>query len=93
MVEEARLESVYTSKAYHGFESRSLRTASLSFPSQGAQTFFCRRTLPQMLFKAIFIYSCDLLLIGNQTDGSGAASTWPVTMYRGMRLVLHPVKL
>ena len=25
MVEEARLESVYTSKAYHGFESRSLR--------------------------------------------------------------------
>ena len=25
MVEEARLESVYTPKAYHGFESRSLR--------------------------------------------------------------------
>ena len=25
MVEEARLESVYTSKGYHGFESRSLR--------------------------------------------------------------------
>ncbi len=82
MVEEARLESVYTSKAYHGFESRSLRTASLSFPSQGAQTFFCRRTLPQwdqsvrqMLFKAILIYSCDLLLIGNQIDGSGATST------------------
>ena len=25
VVEEARLESVYTSKAYHGFESRSLR--------------------------------------------------------------------
>ena len=40
VVEEARLESVYTSKAYHGFESRSLRTASLSFSSQGAQTFF-----------------------------------------------------
>ena len=27
MVEEARLESVYTPKAYHGFESRSLRRA------------------------------------------------------------------
>ena len=26
MVEEARLESVYTSKGYHGFESRSLRS-------------------------------------------------------------------
>lgn len=25
VVEEARLESVYTPKAYHGFESRSLR--------------------------------------------------------------------
>ena len=25
MVEEARLESVYTSKAYHGFESRPFR--------------------------------------------------------------------
>ena len=24
-IEEARLESVYTPKAYHGFESRSLR--------------------------------------------------------------------
>ena len=26
VVEEARLESVYTPKAYHGFESRSLRS-------------------------------------------------------------------
>ena len=30
VVEEARLESVYTSKAYHGFESRSLRNQNLN---------------------------------------------------------------
>ena len=31
MAEEARLESVYTSKAYPGFESRSLREMRTSF--------------------------------------------------------------
>ena len=29
VVEEARLESVYTPKAYHGFESRSLRKETI----------------------------------------------------------------
>ncbi len=31
MVEEARLESVYTSKAYHGFESRPFRKSKIGF--------------------------------------------------------------
>ena len=30
VVEEARLESVYTPKAYHGFESRSLRDSQIT---------------------------------------------------------------
>ena len=32
MVEEARLESVYMPKVYHGFESRSLRKKKLQRP-------------------------------------------------------------
>ena len=42
VVEEARLESVYTSKAYHGFESRSLRKSRnklLNFNNSGAFLF------------------------------------------------------
>ena len=39
MAEEARLESVYTSKAYPGFESRSLRRKN------GVQSFLGKRSV------------------------------------------------
>ena len=43
VVEEARLESVYTSKAYHGFESRPFRKYVLSWNLKGnAQVLLLR---------------------------------------------------
>ena len=50
MAEEARLESVYTSKAYPGFESRSLRkkranVARLSAKCERRSHFLCKNPL------------------------------------------------
>ena len=43
MVEEARLESVYTPKAYRGFESPSLRqNTALTFIKVGAFFYSCQ---------------------------------------------------
>ena len=42
MVEEARLESVYTPKAYHGFESRSLREMKCFLTFQKVLLLFWR---------------------------------------------------
>lgn len=41
MAEEARLESVYTSKAYRGFESPSLRKKGKALLNNNQRVFFC----------------------------------------------------
>ena len=50
MVEEARLESVYTPKGYHEFESRSLRNSKCRIRVE--VTYFCPN---------FFIYTYKLL--------------------------------
>ena len=55
MAEEARLESVYTSKAYPGFESPSLRKELTGFKAIKAECLFESPSLRKELtgFKAI----------------------------------------
>ena len=51
VVEEARLESVYTPKAYHGFESRSLRKKRCKSEQIRFTPFFVSRIIPNSISK------------------------------------------
>ena len=42
LVDGARLESVYTSKGYHGFESHSLRQTRVYAPPKAGHFFFIK---------------------------------------------------
>ena len=54
MVEEARLESVYTSKAYRGFESPSLRNKGCKSSNYKIYTLFYTQKLKQNAFAMQF---------------------------------------
>ena len=52
VAEEARLESVYTSKAYPGFESPSLRFFFLFFDYEKSDCTVCNSLFPDICFVA-----------------------------------------
>ena len=84
MAEEARLESVYTSKAYPGFESRSLRWSKEKpnkpmrkllalFAVIGLMTF-CQTTTAQESLKPDTVMQADSTAAADSVDIAGLAS-------------------
>ena len=77
MAEEARLESVYTSKAYHGFESRSLRFIILTKPKN-------TKTMKKLFAIVAMVAACSFastssVMAQDEVDAAAAVADTAVT--------------